>query len=95
MTQVLLATFAALMVVEATGTGTFLIIYLRDPSWRDTAVGRHLAWYSGALLGLYLTSIASFFIKALWLVLIVLGCHLVFAPVVWQRVRLVWRARRR
>ncbi len=90
----LVAVFLALMCVEALGTAVFLGLYLRGQHWRDTPVGRHLAYYAGALLGLYVSSIASFFVHEMWLVLTVLGLHAVFAVVIWQRVLLVWRSRR-
>jgi hypothetical protein len=89
-----MAAFLGLLVAEMLGTATFLAIYLRTSDWHRSAVGRHLAVYSGALLGLYVTSILSFFVHALWLVLVVLGMHLTFAAAIWQRVVLVWRAQR-
>jgi hypothetical protein len=88
----LVALFFALMITEALGTGTFLVVYLRSSAWRDTATGRHLAAYSGALFGLYVVSIVSVFIHDVLMSAIVLGFHAVFDAVIWQRVWLVWQA---
>ena len=88
----LVVAFLAVMAVEALGTAVFLGLYLRSSDWRSSAVGRHLAYYAAALLGLYVSSICSFFIHDTWIVVTVLVLHAVFAVVIWQRVVLVWRA---
>jgi hypothetical protein len=90
----LLGAFLVLMFVEGAGTLTFLALYLRG-DWRSTAVGRHLAYYSTALAFLYATGIISVFVPAMWLFLVILAGHMVFAAVIWQRVWLVWQAHRR
>lgn len=90
----LLVAFVALLVVETVGTATFLGIYLRG-DWRSTAVGRHLAYYSAALLFLLVVALVSMFVRSVWLAVPVLAGHVVFAGVIWQRVWLVWRAHRR
>jgi hypothetical protein len=87
----LLVVFAALLFVETVGTATFLVIYLR-PGWPDTPVGRHLAAYSGALLGLLILALASMVVRSVWLAGPILLAHVVFASLIWQRVVLVWRA---
>lgn len=94
MNVLLVAGFMVLLGVEAAGTLTFLVIYLRDGSWRTSAVGRHLAYYGTALLGLYVTTLVSFFVRDAWLVVVILGLHAVFAGVIWQRVWLVSRSTR-
>lgn len=93
MNAFLVVTFVALMCVEGVGTGAFLAIYLRG-DWRATAVGRHLAYYSGALLFLYVSSLLSLVVHEWWLVAAILLGHFGFATMIWQRVWLVWRAHR-
>jgi len=90
---ILLVVFLALMVVEGVGTAVFLGLYLRG-DWRGSAVGRHLAYYSSALLFLYVAGITSVFVRASWLVVLILAGHAAFAAVIWQRVWLVWQAHR-
>lgn len=90
----LTVTLAVLLLNQAAGTATFLALYLRVPGWRDTAVGRHLAWYAGTLLGLYVTTLLSFLVYAAWLIWLIFALHLLFGVVIWQRVLLVLRARR-
>jgi len=92
---VVVVAFAVLMVVEAIGTATFLVIYMRDMTWRQTAVGRHLAAYSAALLGLLLLTLLAFAVQGAWLTWAILGGHVAFAALIWQRVWLVWIANRR
>lgn len=84
--------FLVLLIVEAAGLATFLVLHLRS-DWRATPVGRHLTYYSGAFLLVYVTSIASFFAHPLWLGLVVMVLHIPLAVVIWQRVWLVLRRR--
>lgn len=88
----LMAVFVVLLLTEAVGTATFLAIYLRSSGWNETPVGRHLAAYSGALLGLLVLALVSFFIRSVWMAVPILGAHLAFASLIWQRVVLVYRA---
>jgi hypothetical protein len=90
---VLTVVFLALMVLGALGTGTFVVVYLRS-DWRSSAIGRHLLFYSAALCFLYLTSIVSFFVHALWMAGPLLIGHAVFDALIWQRVYLVVKAQR-
>lgn len=85
--------FLLLLGTEALGTAVFLGIYLRG-DWRDTPVGRHLALYASALLALYVTTLASVFIHAQWLIWLIMAFHVAFDLAIWQRVWLVWRAQR-
>lgn len=94
MTALLLMAFLGLMAVQAVGTAVFLVRHLRTP-WRQTPVSRHLAAYSGALLGLYLVTFLSFFVPGLPMAFVVLGCHVLFAAVIWQRVVLQHRGQHR
>lgn len=89
------AAFATLLFVEALGTGASLVIYLRDSSWRSTAVGRHLAYYMAALFGLIVLALASMFVRVVWFVVPILGGHALYAALIWQRFALIWRAQRR
>lgn len=95
MTTFFLVAFASAILAEAVGTAAFLAIYLRDPAWRDTAVGRHLAFYSGALLFLLVLALTSFVVPERWLAGPILVGHVAFIVLIWQRVWLVWRARHR
>lgn len=86
--------FLALMVLGALGTGAFVIVYLRS-DWHSTAIGKHLLFYSSALCFLYVASIVSFFVHALWMAFPLLTGHLIFDALIWQRVYLVVKAQRR
>jgi hypothetical protein len=79
---VLTVVFLALMVLGALGTGTFVVVYLRSD------------WRSSAMCFLYLTSIVSFFVHALWMAGPLLIGHAVFDALIWQRVYLVVKAQR-
>jgi len=94
-TASLFAGFVAALVIETAGLALFLVLYLRDSSWHDTAVGRHLAYYTAAFLAAYLLTLTSLFIRQTWLVVAILVSHLGLIAVIWQRVWLVWRATRR
>ncbi len=87
----MVAAFWALMATEAMGTAVFLAIFLRG-NWRANPVGRHLALYASALLGLYVTTLASYVVHWLWLGYVFMGLHVVFDLAIWQRVWLVWKA---
>lgn len=89
----MIAAFLLLLSTEALGTAVFLTIYLRG-DWHATAIGRHLALYASALLALYASTLASFFIHAQWLVWLIFALHMVFDLAIWQRVWLVWQAQR-
>lgn len=91
----LLFAYVLLLVAEAAGTATFLVIYLRNSAWRHTPVGRHLAFYSGAVLVLLVLSLLSMAVRSAWMAVPILAAHVVFAALVWQRVGLVWRAQHR
>lgn len=94
MKTLLLVVFLTLLTTETVGTGAFLAVYLRSSDWSSTPVGRHLAAYSSALLGLLLLSLMSFLTQAMWLIWLILAFHVAFDVVIWQRVVLVWRAQR-
>lgn len=94
MIAALTVVFLLLMVAGALGTGAFVVVYLRS-DWRSSAVGKHLLLYSSALFFLYVTSIVSFFVHALWMAAPLLIGHAVFDLLIWQRVHLVLRAQRR
>lgn len=93
MIAALTVVFLLLMVAGALGTGAFVIVYLRS-DWRFSAIGRHLLAYSSALCFLYVTSIVSFFVHALWMAFPLLIGHLIFDLLIWQRVYLVLKAQR-
>lgn len=94
MIAALTAVFLGLMVLGGLGTGTFVAVYLRS-DWSSSAVGRHLLFYSSALFCLYVLSILSFVIHALWMAAPLLIGHAVFDGLIWQRVVLVIKAQRR
>lgn len=93
MIAALTVVFLALMVAGAVGTGTCIVVYRRS-DWRSTSVGRHLMFYMSALLALYVISIVSFFVHALWMAAPLLIGHAVFDGLIWQRVYLVVKAQR-
>lgn len=95
MIALLTAAFIGLMVLGAIGTGVFAAVYAWRSDWRSTEVGRHLLFYSTVLSCLYVMSIVSFFIHALWMAGPLLVGHAVFDALIWQRVVLVLRAQRR
>lgn len=93
MIAILTVVFLALMAGGAAGTCAFVVVYTRS-DWRSSAIGRHLMFYSSALCFLYLASIVSLFVHALWMAFPLLAGHLVFDALIWQRVYLVVKAQR-
>lgn len=91
---VLRALFVVLIALEAAGTATFLVIYTRGSDWRVSPVGRHLAFYSSAVLTLLVLSLLAMVVRSVWMAVPVLAGHVAFAGLVWQRVVLVRRAQR-
>lgn len=93
--QLLFAAFLTLVATEAAGTAVFLGIFLHRADWRANAVGRHLVAYSVALLALLTLTLVALVAPAPMLAWLILGGHIAFDAVVWQRVALVWRSTRK
>lgn len=71
----------------------FLALYITQPGWRSSAVGRHITYWVGATCVVDLSWLALLAVRWSWLVYVLFGAQALVGLVGWQRVWLVWRAR--
>ncbi len=84
--------FLALVSFQLAGTVAFIALYARG-GWRDSAVGRHLMFWTIASAILDGSWLAVLTIRAAWLMWVLFAAQFALGVLTWQRVRLVWRAR--
>lgn len=90
-----LSILVVLVIAEAVGTGAFLAMFLARSAWRSNPVGRHLALYAGALLGVYTVTAVRILHRVEWSFWLMILAHAVFLGAIWQRVWLLVREQRR
>jgi hypothetical protein len=73
----------------------FTALYGADGSWRHTTIGRHVMYWVLASGALDLSWMLILLVKAAWLVWALFAAQGAVGAVTWQRVWLVWKARRR
>lgn len=86
-------TFFALVGAQLLGTVTFVAIYSRS-DWWATPVGRHLMFFSIAAGSVDLSWSLLLIAQWPWLIYVLFTTQAALAALIWQRVRLVWRAQR-
>lgn len=93
MTALLIA-FWVLFGLEAIGTMTFFAVYILFSDWKVNPVGKHVAFYTGALSFVYLSTVAVMIWPYFALLMLLSAGHVAFAGAVWHRVWLVVREQR-
>lgn len=86
--------FLVLVVNQLLAVATFVGVYGAEGGWRDTAVGRHVMYWSVTAGVLDLSWLLLLVTQQAWLMFVLFAAQGAVGLVTWQRVWLVWRARR-
>lgn len=86
--------YLLLVVNQLLAGATFLGMYVTQSGWRETAVGRHLLYWVAATCAVDLSWLLLLGVRWGWLVWALLGAQAAVGLIGWQRVLLIWRARR-
>lgn len=86
--------FLVLVLNQLIAVGTFIGIYGADRSWRATAVGRHVMYWSVTAGVLDLSWLLLLIVQQQWLMYALFAAQAAVGLVTWQRVWLVWKTRR-
>jgi hypothetical protein len=87
--------YLALVANQLLAVVAFLALYGRDGDWRDSAVGRHVMYWVLTAGALDLSWVLLLVARWAWLVWMLFVAQGLVGLVTWQRVWLVWQARRR
>jgi hypothetical protein len=88
------AVFLGLIVYQLASAIAFVAVYGRSRAWRATPVGRHLMYWVVAAGALDLTWLLLLVLRAPSLMFLLFAVQFALGTLGWQRVVMVWRARR-
>jgi hypothetical protein len=86
--------FLVLVVNQLAAIATFVGIYGFQSGWRETAVGRHMMFWSVASGVLDLSWLLLLVVRFPWLMYLLFLAQGTVGLLTWQRVWLVWKAQR-
>ncbi len=86
--------FLILVAYQLASALAFIAVYGRGRAWRATPVGRHLMYWVAAAGALDLSWLLLLVLRAPWLMFLLFAVQFALGTLGWQRVVMVYRARR-